>query len=192
MHATRWLRAGLSCIALLWLGGMPALGALAADERFEIRNAYAQPVDGVWQLTAVLDLSLSTAAGEALAEGIPLTLVLDILVTRERRFLPDEDVAELQQRWRLEYDALSERYVVVNANSGAQSTHPTLDEALADLSRVEALPLIDEDLLVAGVRHDVSLRASVEIGGISTAVKMLVFWREWSRATEWYTWSIRP
>jgi len=171
---------------------MPALGAQAADERFEIRNAYAQPVDGVWQLTAVLDLSLSKAAGEALAEGIPLTLVLDILVTRERRFLPDEDVAELQQRWRLEYDALSERYVVVNANSGAQSTHPTLEEALADLSRVEALPLIDEDLLVAGVRHDVSLRASVEIGGISTAVKMLVFWREWSRATEWYTWSIRP
>lgn len=192
MHATRWLRAGLSCIALLWLGGMPAFGALAADERFEIRNAYAQPVDGVWQLTAVLDLSLSNSAGDALAEGIPLTLVLDILVTRERRFLPDEAVAELQQRWRLEYDALSERYVVVNANSGAQSTYPTLDEALADLSRVEALPLIDEDLLVAGVRHDVSLQASVEIGGISTAVKMLVFWREWSRATEWYTWSIRP
>ena len=192
MHATRRLTAGLLCIALLWLGGTLALDAQAADGRFEIRNAFAQPVDGVWQLSAIVDLSLSDAAFDALAEGIPLTLVLDIVVTRERRFLPDEDVAELQQRWRLEYDALSERYVVVNLNSRAQATYPSLAEALDDLSRIDALPLIDEDLLVAGSRHDVSLQASVEIGGISTAVKMLVFWREWSRSTEWYTWSIRP
>lgn len=192
MHATRRLRAGLSCIALLWLGGTLAPGALAAEGRFEIRNAFAQPVDGVWQLGAIVDLSLSDAARDALAEGIPLTLVLDIVVTRERRFLPDEDVAELQQRWRLEYDALSERYVVVNLNSRAQATYPSLAEALDDLSRIDALPLIDEDLLMAGSRHDISLQASVEIGGISTAVKMLVFWREWSRSTEWYTWSIRP
>lgn len=188
----RRLRAGLSCIALLWLGGTLAFGALAAEDRFEIRNAFAQPVDGVWQLGAIVDLSLSDAALGALAEGIPLTLVLDIVVTRERRFLPDEDVAELQQRWRLEYDALSERHVVVNLNSRAQATYPSLGEALADLSRIDALPLIDEDLLVKGSRHDISLRASVEIGGISTAVKILVFWREWSRSTEWYTWSIRP
>lgn len=192
MHATRRLTAGLLCIALLWLGGTLALDAQAADGRFEIRNAFAQPVDGVWQLSAIVDLSLSDAALDALAEGIPLTLVLDILVTRERRFLPDEDVAELQQRWRLEYDALSERYVVVNLNSRAQATYPSLAEALDDLSRIDALPLIDEDLLVAGSRHDISLQASVEIGGISTAVKILVFWREWSRSTEWYTWSIRP
>jgi hypothetical protein len=192
VHATRRLTAGLLCIALLWLGGTLALDAQAADGRFEIRNAFAQPVDGVWQLSAIVDLSLSDAALDALAEGIPLTLVLDIVVTRERRFLPDEDVAELQQRWRLEYDALSERYVVVNLNSRAQATYPSLAEALDDLSRIDALPLIDEDLLVAGSRHDISLQASVEIGGISTAVKILVFWREWSRSTEWYTWSIRP
>jgi hypothetical protein len=192
VHATRRLRAGLRCIALLWLGGFVAFGALAAGERFEIRNAYAEPRDGVWQLSAILELSLSRAASEALGEGIPLTLVLDIMVTRERRLLPDETVAELQQRWRLEYDALSERYVVVNLNSRAQVTYATLDEALAGLSRIEALPLIDEDLLAAGKRHDISLQASVEIGGISTAVKLLVFWREWSRSTDWYTWSIRP
>jgi hypothetical protein len=192
VHATRRLPAGLLCIALLWLGGLPASGAQAAEGRFEIRNAFAQPVDGVWQLSAMVDLSLSEAALDALAEGIPLTLVLDIEVTRERRFLPDEDVAELQQRWRLEYDALSERYVVINLNSRAQSTYPSLAEALDDLSRIDALPLIDADLLVAGSRHDISLQASVEIGGISTAVKILVFWRDWSRSTEWYTWSIRP
>jgi hypothetical protein len=186
------LRAGLRHFALLWLGVALAAGAWAADGRFEIRRAFAEPVNGVWQLNATLDLSLSRAAREALDEGIPLTLVLDIVVTRERRLLPDEDVAELQQRWQLTYDALSGREVVTNLNSGAQATYPSLDEALAALSRITALPMIDEDLLAAGVRHEVSLRASVEIGGMPSAVKLLVFWREWSRSTDWYTWSIRP
>ena len=92
----------------------------------------------------------------------------------------------------VEYRALADRYVVTNLNSRAQATHPDPDEALADLARIDALPMIDADLLEAGTRHEVSLRASVEIGGLPTAVKLLVFWRDWSRSTDWYTWSIRP
>ena len=57
---------------------------------------------------------------------------------------------------------------------------------------IRNLPLIDADLLTSGRRHEVSIRASVEIGGLPDAVKMLIFWRDWSRSTNWYTWSIRP
>ncbi len=193
VRATRGLQGGLPRRALLmWLGALLACAALAADARFEIRNAFAEPVEGVWQLNANLDLGLSEAALEAVQEGIPLTLVLEIEVSRERRFLPDAGVADLEQRWRLAYDALSERYVVTNRNSGAQSTSATLEEALASLSTIRALPMIDADLLEAGRRHEVSVRATVEIGGLPGAVKVLIFWRDWSRSTEWYTWSIRP
>ena len=79
-------------VALLGLGVTLAFG-VQAEDRFEIRRAFVEPVEGVWQLNASLDLSLSRAAREALAEGIPLTLVLDILVTRERRFLCPPDPA---------------------------------------------------------------------------------------------------
>jgi hypothetical protein len=176
----------------LWLGALLACAAVAADDRFEIRNAFAEPVGGVWQLNANIDLGLTEAAREAVQEGIPLTLVVEIEVSRERRFLPDAGVAELEQRWRLTYDALSERYIVTNRNSGAQTTFPTLDEALAAMSVIRNLPMIDAGLLEPGRRHEVSLRATLEIGGLPDAVKMLIFWRDWSRSTEWYTWSIRP
>lgn len=192
MRATRQLQGELPRWALLWLGALLACAAVAAESRFEIRNAFAEPVNGVWQLNANLDLGLSEAALEAVQEGIPLTLVLEIEVSRERRFLPDAGVAELEQRWRLTYDALSERYVVTNRNSGAQTTFATLDEALASLAVIRNLPMIDADLLEAGRRHEVSLRATMEIGGLPDAVKLLIFWRDWSRSTDWYTWSIRP
>ena len=174
------------------LGVLLACGALGEDRRFAIRNAFVEPVAGVWQLNAIIELGLSEAAQEALGEGIPLTMVLEMLVTRERSFLPDTDVAELQQRWRLAFDALSERYVVTNLNSGAQATYATLDEALASLARVRGLPIIDAALLQPGVRHDVSLRVSVEIGGLPDAVRLLIFWRDWTRVTDWYPWSFRP
>ena len=192
MRATTWLQAVLPRWALLWLGALLSCAAVAADDRFEIRNAFAEPVEGVWQLNANIDLGLTEAALEAVQEGIPLTLVVEIQVSRERRFLPDAGVAELEQRWRMTYDALSERYIVTNRNSGAQTTFPTLDEALAVMSVIRNLPMIDADLLEPGRRHEVSLRATLEIGGLPDAVKILIFWRDWSRSTEWYTWSIRP
>ena len=192
MQATQVLHVGLKRMAALALGLLLACAAVAQQDRFSIRNAFVEPVGGVWQLNAIVELGLSAAAEEALAEGIPLTLLLEILITKERRFLPDTEVAGLEQRWRLAYDALSGRYVVTNLNSRAQSTYPELAEALDYLSNVRGLPLIDEPLLASGVRHEVSLRASVEIGGLPGAVKLLIFWREWSRSTDWYTWSVRP
>lgn len=192
MHATRRLLAGFGWAAATLSGLLLVAAPVAAAERFEIRNAFAEPVAGVWVLNANLDLGLTGAAREALQEGIPLTLVLDVEITAERGFLPDAGVAELVQRWKLAFDALSQRYVVTNLNSRAQSTQATLEEALDSLSQVRGLPLVDAALLRAGRRHEISLRASVEIGGLPDAVKVLIFWREWAVSTGWYTWSIRP
>lgn len=192
MHATRGLHAGLKRAAVLLCGALLAAAALSADTRFAIRNAFAEPVAGIWQLNVIVETGLSNPALEALAEGIPLTMILDIEISGERRFLPDATVAELQQRWELAYDALSGRYVVTNINSGAQTTFATLDESIETLSRVRNLPLIDADLLEEGRRYEVSLRASFDIGGLPGAIKVLVFWRDWSQSTDWYTWSIRP
>ncbi len=193
------MRATLALRAVFWralagvLACLPAsTPALAQQERFDVRSAFVEPVEGVWQLGATLDLSLSRPAREALAESIPLELRLDIVVTGQRRFLPSETVAELEQRWRLSWDALAERYVVTQLNSGSLSNYQSLDQALESLSRIRGLPLIDATLLEPGRRYEVSVRATVEIGGVPAAVKVLLFWREWSRSTDWYTWSLRP
>jgi len=192
VRATRALQAGTGRAVAALLLCLLCAAALAQERRFDIRSAFVEPVAGVWQLTAALDLALSRAAEEALAESVPLGLRLEMVVSGERRFLPNETVAQLEQRWQLAWDALSERYVITNLNSGGQSYHATLEQALESLSRVRGLPLIDAALLQEGRRYEVSLRASVEIGGVPGALKMLLFWREWSRSTDWYTWSLRP
>ena len=158
-----WWRA----LAGVFAGLLVAFPALAQQDRFDVRSAFVEPVEGVWHLGATLDLSLSDAAREALAESIPLELRLDIVVSGERAAVHVRDDVAL-------------------------GNFATLDQALELLSRPRGLPLIDAALLREGRRHEISVRATLEIVGVPTALKLVLFWREWSRTTDWYTWSFRP
>lgn len=179
------------CVLFAALPAAHAQDALEDGGRFEVRSAFLEPSEGVYQLNATLDLSLSRGAMQALREGVPVSLELDIAVQRRRAWLPDADVAFLVQRWQIQYHALSERYLVNNLNSGQQTSYSSLAAALAALSHVRGLPVIDESLLERGQRYEASVRvvAAVE-GGLPDAVRMMMFWVDWKRATEWYTWTV--
>jgi Domain of unknown function (DUF4390) len=193
----------LSGAALLLVVSLPALlpGAARAEEdeplaetpRFDVRSAYLEPVDGVLDLNATLDLSLSKNALQALRSGVPLSFQLDLSLNRKRRYLPDEGVAHLVQRWRLQYHALSERYVVTNQNTGQQTTYATLEAALTALSTVRRLPVLDQALLEKRQRYEASARIVMEVeGGLPDALRIMMFWIDWKRSSDWYTWTVRP
>jgi hypothetical protein len=159
--------------------------------RFEVRSAFLEPAEGVYQLQATLDLSLSSSATQALREGVPVSLELDIAVERRRRWLPDEEVAFLVQRWQIQYHALSGRYLVSNLNSGQQTSYSSLGTALAALAHVRGLPVIDEALLGRTELYEISMRAVAAVeGGLPDAIRIMMFWVDWKRATEWYTWTL--
>ena len=161
-------------------------------ERFEVRNAYVELVSGAWQLDVRLDLALADAARQAFAEGVPLVLELEIEASVDRRLLPAEDVVSKTREWRLAYDAIAERYVVTDAQSGVHVSHATQAEAFEALGRISEIPIADTATLPEGRRFDMRVRATVEIGDLPAAVRMLLFWKSWSRTTEWYAWEVRP
>jgi len=166
--------------------------AIEDGGRFEVRSAYLEPVDGVLRLNGVLDLALSRSAMQALKNGVPVTLQAELVVNRKRRYLADQGVGHLVQRWQLQYHALSEHYLVNNLNSGQQSSYPSLGAALSALSEVRGLPVLDEALIERTQRYEASLRLSANIeGGLPDALRVLMFWADWNRTSEWYTWTLR-
>ena len=174
-----------------------AAGATAQDEagsggRLEIRNAFVELTDGVWRLDVRLDLALADAARQAFAEGVPLVFELEIEGSVERRYLPDETVVALTRRWKLTHDAISERYVVTDAASGEHASHASEADAIEALARISGIEVADPDTLPADGRFDMRVRASIEIGDLPAAIRILLFWKGWSRSTDWYAWSVRP
>ncbi|MBX3704676.1 MAG: DUF4390 domain-containing protein, partial [Steroidobacteraceae bacterium] len=149
-------------------------------------------VDGEWLLDVRLDLALADAARQAFEEGVPLTLKLEADASVERRFLPSATVASLTRQWQLAYDAIAQRYVVTDMSDGEQETYATQADALASLARLSGIGVADEATLPPDSRFGMRVRATVEIGELPAAIKFLLFWRSWSRSTDWYAWSVRP
>ena len=192
MQSLRWRHPWLVCCAA-WLCAAAFADARAQDERrFEIRNAFVELKDGAWLLDLRLDFALGKAAQQALDEGVPLVLVLEAEASVERRFMLDETVISLARRWQIAHDAISQRYVVTDLANDEQVSHASQAEALEALSRISAIDVADTRKLPPDGRFDMRVRATIEIGELPAAIRMLVFWKNWSRSTDWYAWSVRP
>jgi len=159
---------------------------------FEIRSAGTELRDGVYFIDAAISYRLSTEARDALLAGVPLGIRLDVEIFHPRRWWFDNENAVLRQAFQLEYHALSERYIVLNVNSGEQASFGSLGAALAFLGRVESLPLIDAALIEDGRAYDVRARAVLDEEQFPGPLRLLAFWRrDWSIASEWYRWPLQ-
>lgn len=190
-----WGAAWLVAVLLFAAGSLAALPARAEglEGRLEVRSADLELRDGVYHLNAHIALPVSDAVRRGLAEGVPLSMELDLDIERVRQLLPNSRVAELTQRYHLQYNAVSARYILRNDNSGQQESLGTVDAALEQLAEVHAVPVLDQTLITADRRYEASVRAKVDYGTVPFTMRMLMFWvSEWHRESDWYTWTLQP
>jgi Domain of unknown function (DUF4390) len=186
--ANRMARAAALGLAL-W--ALATLALAQAAPAFGVRTAYVQLVDGVYLLNARLHLPLNESMRAAINDGVALTLELEIEVGGARRYWIDDTVASLVQRYELQYHAVSDRYLVRNLNSGEQNSFAALDTAVEQLTHISGLPVLDQALIRKDRRYEFSIRATFDLGGMPTALRILLFWvDDFHRVSEWYTWPL--
>ncbi len=185
--------ASFACAAIAALLMAQPSHAEGLAGRFEVRSADLELKDGVYHLNARLDLPISDAVRRGLTEGVPLSLELDLGIKRVRQLLPNSSVAELTQRYHLQYNAVSARYILRNDNSGQQESLGTVDEALEHLSEVHSLPALDKALIAVDRRYEANVRAKLDFGTVPFTMRLLMFWvSDWHRESDWYAWTFQP
>ena len=186
-------RGGLVGLAVLSLFCARPLRADGLEGRFEVRSADLELRDGVFHLNARMDLPVSEAVRHGLADGVPISLELDLDIERVRQLLPNSRVAELTQHYHLQYNPVSARYILRNDNSGQQQSLGTIDAALEQLSEIHSLPVLDRSLIAVDRRYEANVRAKVDYGTVPLSLRVLMFWvNEWHRESDWYTWTLQP
>jgi hypothetical protein len=176
--------------------GICAGGARAdvLDGMLEVRSAYVNTDQGVFQLFARIVYPVNDDIRAALKDGLMLSFDLDVVVSRERRFWVDESVAEYTLRRELLYHAVSDRYVTRDVEPGTSEQHSyaTLEEALEALGTVDAWPFLLPQQLAMNRDYRVSLRAGVRRGHLPDSLRVLLFWTDdWHRESEWFSWSLQ-
>src|SRR5882762_5736955 len=173
-------------------GAMPAR-AEGLEGRFEVRSADLELKDGVYHLNARIDLPAGDAVRRGLAEGVPLSVELDIDIERVRQLLPNSRVAELTQRYHLQYNAVSARFILRNDNSGQQESLSSVDSAVERLSEVHSLPALDKALIAPDRRYEANVRGKIDYGSVPFSLRVVMFWvNDWHRESDWYTWTLQP
>lgn len=162
--------------------------------QFSISDAKTRLVDNVYLLDAKLNYQLTEVSIEALQHGISLTLVLAIMIERDRWYLWDEMIAKLKQRYEIKYYALSKQYVVKYINTGIEETFGSLESALTRIGNLENFPLIDKHLIKhKNATYWVYLRIYLDIEALPAPLRPIAYLSsQWRLSSNWHLCSLQP
>lgn len=174
----------------LFVGAMLCLllQTKAAADEFIINSAELVLSDRVYQLNARMEFDFSKDVLQAIENGVPMVIETEIEFLKPRDYIWDKEVASLEQRYQLQYHALSEQYVVRNLNSGAQYTYFSLTAALQKIGNIDHLPVIDEKLLASKDEQNyyARVRASLSFDNLPVPLKLnALVSRSWWLGSDW-------
>jgi hypothetical protein len=191
LHGVRLLVLGWLCLCALQAQAEEPAESVEPHQAV-VRNADTTLVNGVYVLNARIDYQFSPSVLEALENGVPLTLELKIEILHPRKLMWNEKFTSLQQRYRIEYHALSQQYLVKNLNSGIQYNFLSRHDAINALGTVTDLPILDKRLLAPGQRYTARLRASLDIQALPTPLLLQAYLSsQWHLTSEWYVWPLQ-
>lgn len=159
---------------------------------FRVNEITTRLDEDVYRLDVRAEYHLSNAAVEALVSGVPITFELQMEVVSPREWLWDKTIAELSQRYRIEYYALTQQYLVTNLNSQSQDIYSSQQRALEALGVITELPLIDKHLLKEDALYEGHLRTRLMIEELPTPLRVLAYLSpEWRLSSEWTVWRLQ-
>lgn len=190
VHPWRFLLAGLMLAPLLLL--MSAASG-AAKDGLRVEKIETRLVDGTFFMNAVLDYRFSTEALEALENGVPLTILVQIQVRRVGAWLWEDSRVDLQLRYAIRYKPLSERYEVYRLPGTEGRSFVSRDAAIRALGEIADLSLIGASSLEDAADYEVQIRASLDIEELPLPLRPIAYLKpSWKLSSGWSKWPLTP
>ena len=176
----------LLLILLLWSG-------LAAAENFVIKDVSIGLRDDTYRLNARIDYRLSDEVQEALSNGVPLTLQVELVVEKVWRSFWEPKAFSRTLRYQIRYHALTQLYRVVDMQTGEEQSFVTQDAALYALGEIDDMALIKHSELLPGETYQLRMRADLEIESLPLPLQPLAYvGRGWRLTSGWTQWPLQP
>ena len=176
----------------LWLAVLapPAVEGAPESPGFTVREAEIRLVGETYRLDAGVDFAFSAESLEAMENGVPVTVLIEIEVLRERPLL-DERIHRLRVGYRIETHALSGRYVLTDLRSGRTHTYGSFEDLQAGLGEVRGLPVLERRRIGSGHRYRLRLRARLDVEALPSPLRPLAYLSPlWRLRSDWFTFDL--
>lgn len=182
---------------LRWFAALLALCcglAAAAPEGIHVKSAELSLNTGDYYLEANFEVVLTHTLEDALNKGLPLHFVIEFELIRPRwytLYLWNKSVVELEQHYRLSYNALTRQY---RLSLGALHQNlDTLEEALALLGRLRPRFVADAESLGENKVYDAAIRMRLDVSQLPKPFQInALASRDWNLSSDWYRWTVGP
>ena len=182
--------------AVLVLMPMLLLGMLApasAKDGLRVERVETRLVEGTFVMDALLDYRFSAEALEALENGVPLTILVQIQVRRVDAWLWEDSKSDLQLRYAIRYKPLSERYEVYRLPGTEGRSFVSRDAAIRALGEITGLSLIGAANLDPDTEYEVQIRASLDIEELPLPLRPMAYLKpSWKLSSGWSKWPLTP
>ena len=176
----------------LWLAVLApaAVECAPEDPGFTVREVEVRLVGETYRLDAGIDFAFSPESLEAMENGVPVTVLIEIEVLRVRPLL-DERVHRLRVGYRIATHALSGRYVLTDLRSDRTLAYRSFEELLASLGEVRGLPVLERRRLGSGHRYRVRLRTRLDIEALPSPLRPLAYLSPlWRLRSDWFSFDL--
>lgn len=177
-----WL---LHSALLVWL-----FIATAHADGISVNKAEVRPGEEGYQLSASYNISLTFAAQQALARGVPLYFVGEFMLTRSRWYWLDEEIFHGEQSVKLSYNALTRQYRI--SRGALFQNFASFEDALNMLSR-QSSAVIPAELMKKDGDYTAAVRFRLDIAQLPLPLQVnALTGKDWALGSGWYRWVVRP
>jgi hypothetical protein len=161
-------------------------------------SIFVQSVDlttegGEYYLSASFNIGLTPTVEVALNRGVPLYFLVEFEVIYPRwytLYLWNKRIAEVQQNYRLSYNALTRQYGL--SYGVLHQTFNTLESALSVLGGIDEQPVFEESLLEDDHVYEAQLRMRLDTSRLPKPFQIDALGsNDWDVSSSWFRWTIK-
>lgn len=170
-----------------------AFATQAREHGFFIKEANLTLHEGEAVVNADVEYIFDPAALEALENGVPLTLLIEMTLQRERPYWFDETVIQEQRRIQIRYHPLAKSYLIADQSSGAVQSFANFPAVKDTLSRIRGWRLQEPDKLEKDQIYEASLSLRLDIESLPLPLRAVAYLSpEWHHASPVLSWRVKP
>jgi len=182
----------LRMAGLLLLLGL-ALALPAEDYGIVIREAKVTAHEQDLIVSADVEYAFNPAALEALENGVPLTLLVEFTLERERALWFNETILEERRSIQIRYHPLAKSYQVADLSSGAIQSFASLSAVKDTLSRIRGWRLTQSWRLDKTLPYLATLRLKLDIEALPLPLRAVAYLPpQWRFASPTLSWRVEP
>jgi hypothetical protein len=163
------------------------LPRLTTEDEFQIIAPKAVEIDGRIVIDADLKMNFSNEVVEALENGIPLTIAVEVQVFQERLWWKDDIIKESLQLFELRYHPLTDVHEVKNLASNDRYSFNSRQDALDVLGTIRSAHLLDKKILEQNQSYYVQIHTLLDVSRLPSALRQVALLSpSWRLESAWH------